>query len=106
MEIEYNKEMDIKYVQIKKGEVAYTKEHKSWFLIDCNDKDEILGVEILNSSKHHVALMAVGDRLLFSAEMTLSVNKKDMKPAELTSIPSPLVGIPKELIFDLSKQVR
>jgi len=54
MNIEYDKKADAKYIRFKKGKVAKTIEKKPWLLFDYNEIGEVLGMEILNYSKHPV----------------------------------------------------
>lgn len=64
MEINYDKETDSKYVQIKKGVVTHTKEKMDWLFFDCNKKGEVIGVEILNASEHPINLITLNDTLV------------------------------------------
>ncbi len=54
MNIEYDKKADAKYIRFKKGKVTKTIEKKPWLLFDYNEDGEVLGMEILNYSKHPV----------------------------------------------------
>ncbi len=54
METTYDKKYDIKYVRIKKGKIAQTKEEHDWLLLDCDQNGDILGIEILDASIHEV----------------------------------------------------
>lgn len=55
MKFEYDKEVDAAYIYleypIKDGEVKKTIELNENIIIDFDDKDKLLGVEILNASK-------------------------------------------------------
>ena len=64
MEVTYDIQSDSKYVQIKKGVVASTKEDRDWLFFDCNKEGEILGIEILDASKHAVNILTFKDILL------------------------------------------
>jgi len=56
MKIEYDKEVDAAYLYleypIKYGEAKKTITVKEDISIDFNDKGKLLGVEVLNASKH------------------------------------------------------
>jgi uncharacterized protein YuzE len=56
MKIEYDKEVDAAYLYlehpIKDGEAKKTITVKEDISIDFNDKGKLLGVEVLNASKH------------------------------------------------------
>ncbi len=64
MEIKYDKETDSKYIQIRRGKVANTKEHTDWFFLDCDENGEIIGIEILDASKHLVNLVTINNNFL------------------------------------------
>lgn len=55
MKIIYNKEADAAYIylveDIKKGEAKKTIELNQNIILDFNDKDKLLGIEILDASK-------------------------------------------------------
>lgn len=59
MEIKYDKKIDAKYIKIKQGEIAITKKEQDWLLFDCADDGDILGVEILDASKHLISIYTV-----------------------------------------------
>ena len=50
MDIKYDPKADALYVRIKKGKISETREEGD-FLVDYNDKEEIMGVEVLFYSK-------------------------------------------------------
>lgn len=54
MKIEYDKKADAKYIHLKSGKVAKTIEKKPWLFFDCDSNGEVIGMEILNASKHPV----------------------------------------------------
>ena len=56
MEIKYDKKIDAKYVYIKKGEITHTKKVQDWLLFDYAKSGEVLGIEILDASKHLVSI--------------------------------------------------
>ena len=75
MEVTYDKETDVKYVQIKKGVVDHTREETDWLFIDCNKKGEALGVEILDASQHPVNVTTIYDTLI-------EVSEREIIPTE------------------------
>lgn len=52
MKITYDKAVDVLYVYFKKGKVAKTVEVGANFLADIDKKGNILGLEVLDASKH------------------------------------------------------
>ncbi len=64
MKIKYDKEIDAKYVYIRSGKIAHTKKEQSWLLLDCNKSGDVLGIEILDSSKHPITISTVAGRFL------------------------------------------
>ena len=64
MQIEYDKKSDAKYIRLKKGNVAETKEKQKWLLFDYDKNGEVLGVEILDASKHPISLSTIGGKFL------------------------------------------
>lgn len=64
MNIKYDKIADAKYIRIKKGKVAKTQKKKPWFLLDLNKDGEIIGVEVLNASKHLVSISTFGGEVV------------------------------------------
>jgi uncharacterized protein YuzE len=55
----YDKEIDAKYVRVKEGKIAYTKPKTDWLILDFNKDGEVVGVEILNASKHVVNIPTI-----------------------------------------------
>jgi len=74
MEIKYDKNIDAKYIRIKKGKVSRTKRCKDWLLFDFAKNGDILGVEILEASKHPIGLSIINGDLIGSG-MVESLNK-------------------------------
>jgi uncharacterized protein YuzE len=64
MEIKYDKEIDAKYVYIKKGKIARTKKEQDWLLFDYAENGDVLGVEILDASRHLVSFFTVAGKLV------------------------------------------
>lgn len=85
MEIKYDKTIDAKYVRIKEGKIAHTKKEQDWLLFDCAENGDVLGVEILNVSKHFISLFIVMGRLLGYSVVNHEIN--DGKILELTKSP-------------------
>lgn len=56
MQVRYDKKSDSKYVHIKKGVIRHTKKETDWLLFDYSRSGDILGVEILDSSKHPISI--------------------------------------------------
>ena len=69
MKIEYDKEIDAKYVRIKDGKISYTKAQKDWLIFDYNENNEVLGVEILDVSKHQIAISVIDQELVSCSEI-------------------------------------
>lgn len=51
MEINYDKEADALYIELRKGEFGKNKKMDDLTIIDLDIKGNILGIEILNASK-------------------------------------------------------
>ena len=64
MQIKYDKEIDAKYVRIKKGKISHTKKEQDWLLFDCDQNGEVLGIEILDASKHLVSFSTFAGKFL------------------------------------------
>ena len=52
----YNKEADAKYMFIKNGEISKTECVNDWLYIDFDKLGNVIGLEILDSSKHPVSV--------------------------------------------------
>ena len=77
METKYDKKIDAKYVQIKKGKIAHTKKEQEWLLFDCAKNGDVLGVEILNASKHLVSLSTIAGKLFGYSIVQSSLGSDD-----------------------------
>lgn len=84
MKIEYDKTIDAKYVRIKKGKVAYTKKEQDWLLLDCSEEGNVLGIEILDASKHTVTLQTVLGVFCGYSTSTYLYNNKKSENIEMT----------------------
>jgi len=51
MEISYDKEADAMYIELRKGTFAKNKKINDFVIIDLDNKDNILGIELLQVSK-------------------------------------------------------
>lgn len=52
MKITYDKKIDALYIQFKKGRYDHTKKVTDDILVDVSQKDEVLGLEILDASRN------------------------------------------------------
>ncbi len=64
METKYDKEIDAKYVSIKRGKVAHTTRDKEWLLFDYDKNGDVLGIEILDASKHLISIYTAKEGFL------------------------------------------
>jgi uncharacterized protein YuzE len=56
MRIRYDKKIDAKYIKFNiRKKVARTEKQKAWLLVDRAQDGEVVGVEILNASRHPVS---------------------------------------------------
>lgn len=62
MTISYDKEIDAKYISVKKGKVFETKPYAEDVFIDLNEKGEILGIEILNASQNLIGFQTQNEQ--------------------------------------------
>ncbi len=90
MEIKYDKDVDTKYILLKKGKVSYTEKKESWLLFDCAKNGEVLGVEILEESRHLISLTTVKGGLFSTSDVILSEGNN--KSVELKIDTQPMYG--------------
>jgi uncharacterized protein YuzE len=64
MKIKYDKKADAKYVSIKQGKITHTKKEQDWLLFDCAKNGDVLGVEILDASKHLIGISVMGQEFI------------------------------------------
>lgn len=64
MKVQYDKSSDAKYIRLKRGKVAWTEREEDWLLFDYSLRGEVLGIEILNASKHPVGVSVAGNHLV------------------------------------------
>ena len=77
MEIKYDKKIDAKYVRIKKAKIARTKKEQDWLLFDCDKNGDVLGVEILDASKHLVSFFTIAGKLFGYSIAQLALGSDD-----------------------------
>jgi len=58
LKVTYDTEVDAKYVSVKDGKIKETKIINDWLFFDCDDKGDVIGIEILDASKNHVTVSA------------------------------------------------
>jgi uncharacterized protein YuzE len=85
MEIKYDKTIDAKYVRIKDGKIAHTKKEQDWLLFDCAENGDVLGIEILDASRHFVSLFSIMGKLLGYSVVDYKTFLNDNKTPELTT---------------------
>lgn len=64
IKVTYDSEVDAKYVSIKEGEFFETKIINDWLFFDVNKAGDVLGIEILDSSKSNVTIATFEDNLV------------------------------------------
>lgn len=75
MKITYDKEVDALYVSFKKGRVQETKRLGANFLVDVDNKGNILGLEVLDASRsvsgnRERTRISIGNKSLFLPALT------------------------------------
>lgn len=56
MKIKHDKKVDAKYISLfPKEKVVSTQKQEDWLLIDSDKKGRVIGIEILDASKHTVS---------------------------------------------------
>ena len=51
MNIKYDKEVDIMYIQFSENKIIESNENKPSIIIDYDNQDNIVSIEVLNASK-------------------------------------------------------
>ena len=51
MKVKYNKENDVLYIQLSNNAVAESDSEKPGIIIDYDEKENIVGIEVLNASQ-------------------------------------------------------
>ena len=64
IKVTYDSEVDAKYVSIKEGEFFETKIINDWLFFDVNKEGDVLGIEILDSSKSDVTIETFENNLV------------------------------------------
>lgn len=96
MKISYDKEIDAQYIRIKAGKVAYTKPKNEWLIIDYNAKNEVIGIEVLDDSKHPVLVSTDGTDVT-AIEIIEEPVISTVKTPDYTVVTRQ--GIPAQVIF-------
>lgn len=91
MKINYDKEIDAKYVTLKEGKVHETQALTEWLMLDLDAEGEVLGVEILDASKNLVSLQTEDNRLQQITEMESTTSSVDEKIGNITTSESPIL---------------
>ena len=84
METKYDKTIDAKYVSIRKGKISHTKKEQDWLLFDCDKNGDVLGIEILDASKHLISVHTVKEKFLGCSVMESKPLGKDRESLGLT----------------------
>ena len=61
MKISYDKEVDAKYISVRKGKTFETKRERDWLVVDYDKKGRILGIEVLDASRNFVHVHTDGE---------------------------------------------
>jgi len=77
MKIQYDSESDTKYIQIKADKIRNTQKQSDWLLFDVANNGDIIGIEILDASKHPVSIFTIGDNLISCVPVEFSSSNKD-----------------------------
>jgi uncharacterized protein YuzE len=64
IKITYDSKVDAKYISIKEGRFHETKIINDWLFFDVNIEGDVLGIEILDSSKSEVRIATFEDNLV------------------------------------------
>ncbi len=64
IKVTYDSDVDAKYIYIKEGKFHETKAVNDWLYFDVNAENEVLGIEILDSTNNEVTLSTFEDNLL------------------------------------------
>lgn len=64
MKISYDKEVDAKYIFVRKGKAFETKRVRSWLIIDYDKKGRTLGIEVLDASRNFVHVHIDGENVI------------------------------------------
>jgi uncharacterized protein YuzE len=64
IKVTYDSDVDAKYISIKDGEFFETKIINDWLFYDVNLDGDVLGIEILDSSKNEISITTLEDNLM------------------------------------------
>lgn len=83
MKIQYDKEVDAKYITLFSGEkVEKTAKQEDWLLVDSDKTGRIVGIEILDASKHQISFAVSDNRVQFFSTKTQTLKDCDMETRE------------------------
>lgn len=64
MKISYDKTVDAQYIKIKNNVIFRTVPRTEWLIIDENRKGEVVGIEILDASKHQYSVSTADGKVV------------------------------------------
>ncbi len=76
MKINYDKETDAKYICLKKTKIVKTNQKKDWLIFDYDKHGNVVGIEILNSTKHPMSISSIRERFENLGEVKMINHKK------------------------------
>ena len=70
MQIDYDNQVDAKYITFKKGKVVRTEPVEEWLNFDLAADESVIGIEILDASQHSIGVSTIGGEFVgyFEAE--------------------------------------
>ena len=86
MEIKSDKIADTKYIRLKKGKVVKTEAKESWLLFDYDKHKEVIGVEILEASKHLISLHTIKNKLFSVLKNQDQRSRRDASEMQITEL--------------------
>lgn len=75
MKIDYDKTEDAKYIKLSHAKVKTTTEERDWLLFDRDENGEVVGIEILDASKHQIGIATLCGKFLEWSESITRQNK-------------------------------
>jgi uncharacterized protein YuzE len=90
MKISFDSSIDTKYVSIKKGKIVRTQRICDWLFFDLNNKNEVLGVEVIDASKNYFTLFTNGQDLIGYTARDIHNNLLSTPPFEVAMPYSPI----------------
>lgn len=88
MEVEYDIKSDSKYIRLMKGKVSSTNKIKDWLFHDIDKNGEVIGIEVLNASKHLISINTIKGKLFSRGEV---IQMDDDKGADLKIVSPPIL---------------